>query len=154
MYFSISISKYQYAGLTANFTGTNNNWNNNGMQVQKQDISSTGAVVSTIFAKNLYDVVGVAKSSSSNNNGVCKEPSGQFADPKYCDKYYDCWEGRPVSSAHCSHGLMFNEQTSSCDYPSMVNCKGKEVSRKLCYYELSSLPNAGSPIKMKATNWF
>ncbi|ODM94077.1 Vacuolar protein sorting-associated protein 13A [Orchesella cincta] len=102
---------------------------NNGIQVQKQDIPA-GSLLSTIFARNSYDV-GVARKATSNNSEVCKEPSGQFADPKYCDKYYDCWEGRPVSSGQCSHGLMFNEQTSSCDYPSMVNCQGKEVSEPL-----------------------
>lgn len=75
------------------------------------------------FVRNVED-------ENNNNSSLCKESNGQFADPKYCDKYYDCWEGRPVSSGQCSHGLMFNEQTSSCDYPAMVNCDGKEVNRK------------------------
>ncbi|CAL8113565.1 unnamed protein product [Orchesella dallaii] len=129
LFFCSILSINTSAGLYTPFVliGTSN-WNN-GIQVQKQVISA-GAATSTTFARNLHDV-GEARKATSKNNEVCKEPTGQFADPKYCDKYYNCWEGRPVSSAHCSHGLMFNEQTSSCDYPSMVNCDGKEVSQPL-----------------------
>ncbi len=30
---------------------------------------------------------------------------------------------------HCGHGLNFNSEISTCDYPSKVDCQGREDSR-------------------------
>ncbi|CAG7829614.1 unnamed protein product [Allacma fusca] len=54
--------------------------------------------------------------------------NGQFSHPKYCDKYLNCWEGDMVIG-QCPSGLVFNEKNGACDYPSNVNCSGREDSR-------------------------
>ncbi|XP_046403472.1 protein obstructor-E isoform X2 [Ischnura elegans] len=54
----------------------------------------------------------------------CPEKYGSFADPKQCDKYYECDEG-VAKEKLCPDGLVFDPQIrkiNKCDQPFNVDC--------------------------------
>ncbi|XP_013788018.1 protein obstructor-E-like [Limulus polyphemus] len=55
---------------------------------------------------------------------VCPSKEGYYPDPKQCDKYYRCRDGKPIEHL-CDDGYVFpikNPLYSRCDYPFNVDC--------------------------------
>lgn len=48
--------------------------------------------------------------------------SYRVSDPAMCDKYYECNIKGEESEHLCPDGLMYEEKSQNCDYPSKVNC--------------------------------
>ncbi|XP_076351949.1 protein obstructor-E-like [Tachypleus tridentatus] len=54
----------------------------------------------------------------------CPTKEGYYPDPKQCDKYYRCRDGKPIEHL-CDDGYVFpikNPLYSRCDYPFNVDC--------------------------------
>ncbi|XP_022824375.1 uncharacterized protein LOC111354946 [Spodoptera litura] len=76
--------------------------------------------------------------NNNNNNEVHDDPSqapsvcagsgsdGVLVAHEYCDQYYICDGGFPLSRP-CYGGLLFNPQNQQCDWPSNVNCGNRIV---------------------------
>ncbi|XP_038210457.1 peritrophin-1-like [Zerene cesonia] len=45
---------------------------------------------------------------------------------KQCNKFYKCAHGQPVEM-QCPSILFFNQDTSRCDWPSLVDCTGRQL---------------------------
>lgn len=65
----------------------------------------------------------------------CPESNGFFADPKQCDKYYECVDSQPEEKL-CPDGLLFeikNPNHERCDLPFSVDCGERTELRKSQY---------------------
>lgn len=60
----------------------------------------------------------------------CKEPRGQFPSESSCNKFINCWDETAVEQT-CPAGLVFNQETSYCDYPSNVDCGSRPITGKI-----------------------
>lgn len=56
---------------------------------------------------------------------------GFFQDPKDCGRFYRCHMGTS-HSFDCPHGLYFDENTSVCNHPQLVDC---QMSTKVLRFE-------------------
>ncbi|KAK6192701.1 hypothetical protein SNE40_004127 [Patella caerulea] len=60
----------------------------------------------------------------------CPHPYGLFPDPRFCNKFLNCFKNIPYVQA-CPAGLVFNAVAPGkgfCDYPKYVHCGGKEIA--------------------------
>merc|ERR1719264_866935 len=61
----------------------------------------------------------------------CPSPSGYFADPKNCIKYYHCFEGNVEEHITCPNvngkQECFDEAHIWCDWPERVNCGNRPI---------------------------
>lgn len=51
-------------------------------------------------------------------------------DPEDCAKYYQCTPSGPILK-ECSDGLLFDDVVNVCNWPDVVDCKGKLKSFQL-----------------------
>ena len=58
------------------------------------------------------------------------EITGKFADPDWCDRYWDCFKGK-ATPIDCADGLAYDPgritQANPCDYIYKVDCTGRET---------------------------
>merc|ERR1711894_630297 len=61
----------------------------------------------------------------------CPQPSGYFADPKNCIKYYHCFEGNVEERITCpiANGKQecFDPVNTWCDWPERVDCGNRPI---------------------------
>ena len=62
------------------------------------------------------------------SSGVCDWQYGVFGHEKSCIRYWSCWNGT-ASEQFCPGGLLYNEESHDCDWPSQVT--GCQKHRKL-----------------------
>ncbi|CAB3244650.1 unnamed protein product [Arctia plantaginis] len=60
---------------------------------------------------------------------VCALPGADnsFVAHEFCDKFYKCFEGRPVAFS-CGFGTLWNAQGQYCDYARNVDCGNRNIS--------------------------
>ncbi|TRY63248.1 hypothetical protein TCAL_05770 [Tigriopus californicus] len=81
---------------------------------------------------------------------TCKS-DGHFGDENDCTKFYHCANGRAMGG-FCPAGLLWNQATQQCDWPSMTDCdftieKAKQLqveSPTILYLTFDDGPNLGT----------
>ncbi|KAF0299847.1 Protein obstructor-E [Amphibalanus amphitrite] len=74
----------------------------------------------------------VAQEAAQAPEFICPENeiTGKFADPYWCDRYWDCFKGE-ATPVDCDDGTAFDPrritQANPCDYIYKVNCTGREA---------------------------
>jgi len=66
---------------------------------------------------------------------VCPEPSGYFADPNNCMKYYHCYDGVPEEHLNCGLDEAGKQELwdighNWCDHPERVDCGDRPICDK------------------------
>jgi len=82
---------------------------------------------------------------------------GVFPDPESCANFVNCANGRGFVGS-CSPGLLWNGETSECDFPEFVNCQaniGDSLKKKVpagtyVYLTFDDGPNEGTPYVLDA----
>ncbi len=70
--------------------------------------------------------------SPAQNSLICQEPDGTYEDPRQCDKYYECYDGKPEERL-CPDGLVFDpfsRKREPCDHYFNVDCGDRLELRK------------------------
>ena len=77
----------------------------------------------------------------------CPKLNGLFPYVGDCNKFINCWKGRPHVQT-CATGTLFNSATSECDHASKVICYGKINKfinfNSLCHYTTFVFPSGPS----------
>jgi len=84
----------------------------------------------------------------------CPEPSGYFADPNNCMKYYHCYEGAVEEHLNCPLDTLGKQELYDpdhmwCDHPERVDCGSRPICDKNdenCVYPTTTKPKTTTPI--------
>ncbi|CAL4064347.1 unnamed protein product, partial [Meganyctiphanes norvegica] len=97
--------------------------------------------------KRFLNKIGVSDSQT-----LCRSPTGQFAYPKDCSKFVNCWGGRPYLQ-NCAPGTLFNIDSQMCDWPSRVVCVKDKADKvdpsTIAYVEP---PVSGQKLRLRSGN--
>ncbi|BFF96894.1 protein obstructor-E [Drosophila madeirensis] len=76
-----------------------------------------------------------------------------IASKSLCDKYFVCVDGLPQVQ-NCTRGLQYNPATTSCDFPSKVNCTVETLQRNILPYAKAPPRSAGSVCPAEGTHFY
>jgi hypothetical protein len=73
-------------------------------------------------------VYGPAKANAKLHE-LCPEATGLFPHKFDCQRFVNCWNGRPHIHA-CAPGTLFHPRRKMCDFPRNVECNKASVERR------------------------